>query len=514
MTAFDPRIGQRFVVGFHGVTAPDYILEWLGIGRIGGVILFDRNIESPEQLAALTRSLHAASETPILIGIDQEGGMVTRMRQARGFTESPGAMALAAATNRLQVTAEMSRILADEMKAMGINWTYAPVVDLSYNAENPTVGTRSFGRDPQAVGELAAMATTGFQSGGVMACAKHFPGLGNTNIDSHLDLPVLTTPLEQLIDTDLEPYRHVIQANIASIMTTHTVFNALDTEHPATVSEEIVQKLLRDELNYQGLVVSDCLEMKSITKHYSEGESSLRGILAGIDLLLISHTRSHQEAAFAAVDKAISEGRIAEVHIAASYERIMSAKASFKIDIEIIDPDSVGTAQHRAASIDIARAGVSLDGNLPSLTDKCVGVVEFGAFKDSIVMDTNRGEALAPRLAGLLPDYTTVMLNALSPESDIAEQAISLAQKVDVLVVVTRNAHLYEAQRNLAQNLLNAAQETVLVILRNPYDADVLSADAILCSFSPGAPSLQAVAGVLAGHYQPMGQRPVAAKVH
>lgn len=512
MTHFDKRIGQRFVVGFQGLTAPDYILEWLQTGRIGGVILFSRNVESPAQLASLTRSLHEASDTPILIGIDQEGGMVARLTHAQGFTESPGAMALAAATDNLALTQRMSRILGDEMLALGINWTYAPVVDLSYNAENPTVGTRSFGRDAEAVGALAAQATQGFQAGGVMACAKHFPGLGNTSTDSHLDLPALDTPLDQLISEDLAPYRHVVDADIASIMTTHTIFNALDTEHPATLSETIIQRLLREELAYDGLVVTDCLEMHAITKHYGEGESAVRGLLAGIDLLLISHTRSHQETAFTAVDNAVQEGRIPEATIASAHERIMRSKQRYPVSVDAINADAVGTDEHLQASIEVAKACITLHGDLPSFTDKRVALVEFGAFADSSVMDNTQADGLATHLAHKIDALTIATVHAITPDSAQIERAKQIIAECDVLILATRNAHVHEAQHTLAQALLVMAHKTVLVILRNPYDADVLSADTVISTFSPSAPSLVAVTDALLGAYQPNGRRPVGAE--
>lgn len=513
MTTLDPRIGQRFLVGFHGLVAPDYILEWLGAGRIAGVILFARNVESPQQLADLTRSLHAASNEPILIAIDQEGGMVARMRAQQGFTESPGAMALAAAQDAPDRTQAVSRLLADEMRAVGINWTFAPVVDLSYNADNPTVGTRSFGRDPQRVGQLAAQAVTGFQSGGVIACAKHFPGLGNTSIDSHLDLPTLSTPLAELLSGDLEPYRHVVDADIASIMTTHTIYEALDAEHPATLSPAAIQQLLRQELAYKGVVVTDCLEMQAITKHYGEGESAVLGILAGVDIMLISHTRSHQEAAFAAVDAAVQGGRIAEANLDAAHERVQALRTQYALTLDEIDPSHVASTQHQAIALDAAKAGISLTGTLPTLTDKRVGVIEFAAQVDSAVMDENDLTSFINALATHLPNATTSTLNTLQPTDAQIAQAQSLAESVDVLIVATRNAHIVSQQRERAAQLLSTAPESVLVVLRNPYDADLLSAATTLCTFGDSVPSLNAAALALSGAYQPTGQRPALAEV-
>ncbi|MCA9914198.1 MAG: beta-N-acetylhexosaminidase [Anaerolineae bacterium] len=509
----DPRIGQRFTVGFDGLTAPDYILDWLQKGRIGGIILFARNVKDPQQLAALTRSLHEASPTPILIGIDQEGGMVARLRQSQGFTESPGAMALAATQDKLHDTEAVSRMLADEMRSLGINWTYAPVLDLSYNADNPTVGTRSFGIDPQQVGELAAQATKGFQAGGVMACAKHFPGLGNTSIDSHLDLPSLDTPLDQLLENDLVPYQHVIDANIASIMTTHTIYSALDSEHPATLSEHVIHNLLRKQLGYSGVVVTDCLEMHAISKHYGQGESAVLGILAGVDILLISHTRSHQEAAFTAVDEAIQTGRITQENLDAAYERIMAMKAQYAIDATAINPANVNTEAHKQLALEVAKSAVSLAGQLPSLEGKRIGVIEFSSRRTSNVMEITDLTDLGHAIQNQLSVEEIVSLHGADPTESHLSQAEALAARVDVLLVATRNAHSNPTQQQLAQKFIKAAPESILLALRNPYDVDVIQADTALCTFGDSAPSLEAAALALKGAYQPTGQRPATAKV-
>jgi len=509
----DPRIAQRFTVGFDGLTAPDYILDWLQSGRIGGIILFARNVQSPEQLATLTRSLHEASETPILIGIDQEGGMVARLRQSQGFTESPGAMALAATQDKLQQTETISRMLADEMRSLGINWTYAPVVDLSYNADNPTVGTRSFGIDPQQVGELAAHATQGFQAGGVMACAKHFPGLGNTSVDSHLDLPSLDAPLDQLLVNDLVPYQHVIDANIASIMTTHTIYSALDSKYPATLSEIVIQDVLRKQLGYSGVVVTDCLEMHAITKHYGQGEAAVLGILADVDILLISHSRSHQEAAFAAVEEAVQAGRITQKNLDTAYERIMAIKAQYAIDAATINAAAVNTEAHKQLALEAAKSAVSLAGELSSLEGKRIGVIEFSARQHTELLEeidlTDFGRAIHQHMT---IDEIVALHPARQTESQL-DQVLALAARVDVLLVATRNAHSNPTQQQLAQKVIQAAPETVLLALRNPYDVDIIQVEPALCTFGDSAPSLEAAALALKGDYQPAGQRPASAKV-
>lgn len=234
MISIEDRVGQMLMAGFNGLTAPDYILDWLREGRLGGIILFARNVDSPAQLAALTTQLHQAAKYPLLIGIDQEGGTVARMRE--GFTESPGAMALASIRDDNEaVTESVSGVLAQEMRALGINWNYAPTVDISYNAANPSVGTRSFGSRPEQVAALAAAAVRGFQGAGVAACAKHFPGLGDTALDTHLHLPRLDASLERLLAVDLLPYRQAVASGLATIMTTHTIFTELDADRKSVV---------------------------------------------------------------------------------------------------------------------------------------------------------------------------------------------------------------------------------------------------------------------------------------
>ena len=202
--SLEDKIGQMLVVGFHGHKAPEHILDWLGEGRIGEVILFARNVDSPQQLSELTKVLHKAAKYPILVAIDQEGGTVARLRA--GYTESPGAMALGAADDT-GLTERVSEVLATELRALGINWNLAPAIDLTHNINNPSVGTRSIGVDPEHVSRHAIAQVNGFQNNGVAATAKHFPGKANTPVDPHVELPVIKGRLEDMWSTDLVPLR-------------------------------------------------------------------------------------------------------------------------------------------------------------------------------------------------------------------------------------------------------------------------------------------------------------------
>lgn len=511
MLTLEEKIGQMLLVGFDGLTAPDYILEWLAEGRISGVILFSRNVASPQQLADLTYACHAAAQSPILIGIDQEGGYVARLRE--GFTESPGAMALAAAKNGAEYAESVSRVLATEMRAVGINWTFAPVLDLSYNADNPTVGTRSFGSDVAHVSKLATASILGFQSGGVAACAKHFPGLGNTALDTHYSLPTLDTPLDHLLTHDLAPYQQAIDAGVASVMTTHTIYSVLDSQHPATLSPAVAQKLLRGQLAFPGVITSDCMEMQAITNHYGTGEAAVLAALAGVDLILVSHTRARQEASYNALLEAATSGRLPLEAIDAAYERINLMKGRFAIT-DAPNMDAIRAARHLNTVESAARAGtVLLKPNsdvLPLPQDQRVVLVEFASHLETGVVDEGGMTGLGAALNAKRPEVEHIALKTVDTSAEALSRAQQLAADADLLILATRNAHLFEAQLQMARDLIGRAKQVLHVCLRNPYDVPALpGAQAVICTCGDAEPSLQAAVDALLGAFTPEGTLPV-----
>lgn len=512
MMTIEQRIGRMFLVGFEGLSAPDYILEWLAEGRIGGVILFARNIGTPEQTAAMIESCHTAAKHPILVSIDQEGGTVARMRE--GYSESPGAMALSAAGNGAVLSEKMSRVLADEMRALGINWVYAPVVDITYNRDNPTVGTRSYGSDAERIAEMAGAAVRGFQAGGVAACAKHFPGLGNTAIDTHLALAVLDDPVEKLLTRDLIPYQELIRSGIMSIMTTHTVYKALDPELPATLSPVLVKRLLREKLGFAGVVTSDCMEMKAIADNWGPGESAVLAALAGLDVILVSHTRSMQEKAYEALMAAVKSGRVSESIIGEANARIERLHAQLaqaeKPPVSVIRSEA-----HQQIALEAARAGVvtlrSATEILPVKPDQRVGLIEFASILDSEVMERGEIAGFARHLHAAAPWIEHIALRSVGEKQEKKERAAALAESADTLIIATRNAHLIPEQAAAAKAYLHKAKRTVLICLRNPWDATELpEAQVALCTCGDSAPSLQAGAEALLGLFTPTGHLPLA----
>jgi len=511
MSSLREQVGRMLLVGFEGLHAPDPILRWLAEGQIGGVILFARNVESPAQLAELVRTVQAAAKHPPLIAIDQEGGIVARLRA--GFTESPGAMALGAADSE-ELAEQVAAALGAELHALGINFNLAPVVDIGHDSSNPVISTRTLGAQAARVSRLAVAQVRGFQSQGVGACAKHFPGHGNTPTDSHVSLPVVRGSLDFLWETDLVPFRATVEAGIASVMISHVKFEALDPEYPSTMSHKIITGLLREEVGFEGLIVTDCMEMQAITQNYGAGESAVRAALAGVDAMFFSHTVPNQQAAFDALLAAAESGRLSQAQIAAAHARLDAFVARFPA-CPPGDLSAIRQANHLAVCAAAAQAGtVLVSGGTDALPlrpgAQRIAVIEFASQMETLALDQTSSTGLRAALHAQAPTVEHLALNAADPQPAALEQARRLAREADVTLVATRSAHLIPRQRAIAQELLDLAPRAILVCLRNPYDAETLSgADAVLCTCGDGTPSLRAAVDALLGRFTPSARLPV-----
>jgi beta-N-acetylhexosaminidase len=292
--------------------------------QAGGLILFTRNLGSPEEIAALTTELRRHARVPPLIGIDQEGGRVCRL-PLPGLTFS-GNMALGA----LDVPARTRAValaIGRQLGAVGIDVDFAPVLDVNNNPLNPIIGVRSYGEDPDLVARHGIAAVAGFREAGILPVVKHFPGHGDTAADSHLELPVQAADRARLDRVELVPFRAAIgAAQPMAVMTTHILFPSLDPELPATLSRRILTGLLRTDLGYDGLVVTDCMEMEGIAGRWSPEEAAVLAIDAGADMLLVCHTLETQARMHGAVCEAVRSGRISEERLAGSLRRIEAAR--------------------------------------------------------------------------------------------------------------------------------------------------------------------------------------------
>lgn len=306
---FRRQAGQIAIAGFSGHSIPAGLKALAREFDLGGVIFFARNVESPEQVAELSREAQElARELPLWVSVDQEGGRVARLKSP--FTVWPPMQTLGRSGSD-DLAARFARALAAELKAVGISLDYTPVLDVATNPANPVIGDRSLAERAEDVARLGSVIIRTLQAEGIAASGKHFPGHGDTSVDSHLELPLVEHPPDRLEAVELVPFKAAIEAGVASIMTAHILIPALDEERPATLSSNIVDGLLKTQLGYDGLVLSDDLEMKAISGRYGIPEATVMAIAAGCDaVLMCGEDHDAQARALEAVIHAVEDGSI------------------------------------------------------------------------------------------------------------------------------------------------------------------------------------------------------------
>jgi beta-N-acetylhexosaminidase len=337
------KASSLFVVGFSGPTT-DRDIEQLIDQGITGAILFKRNIESPEQTLSLNRALKHRANRPFLCCVDQEGGRVARLR-GPPFTALPPMRQLARGGESAAERAGV--VLAREVRAAGFDWDFAPVLDVDTNPKNPVIGDRSFSSRPEQVVELGLALARGLEAEGVASCGKHFPGHGDTLQDSHHDLPRLPHDLERLRQVELVPFAAYARANLASIMTAHVIFESLDPGVPATLSEKVLTGLLRRELGFGGLIVSDDMEMKAVAEHYDLAAAVVQSLRAGVDLFLVCHRPDRQRASIEAIVRAVESGQVSRERFDEACERARMLAVRFAQGPEAGGFEALKTAEHR-----------------------------------------------------------------------------------------------------------------------------------------------------------------------
>lgn len=321
-------VGQLLIGSFGGSQVP---VEWRSLARefdLGGAILFSRNVEAPEQVAELALEIEALGRaSPLWVSVDQEGGRVARLKEP--FTRWPPMATLGRAGSEA-LAERFARALADELTAVGITLDYAPVLDVHTNPKNPVIGDRALAGVADEVARLGRVIIRTLQGNGIAACGKHFPGHGDTAADSHVELPLVEHPPERLRAVELEPFRAAIEEGVAFIMTAHVLVPAFDEERPATLSPKVVQAILRDELKFDGVILSDDLEMKAVTARTPVPESAVEAIRAGCDgVLICSGNIDVQAAALEALVHAVETGEIPARRIDDALRRLRRAKERF-----------------------------------------------------------------------------------------------------------------------------------------------------------------------------------------
>ncbi|MEU6280037.1 glycoside hydrolase family 3 N-terminal domain-containing protein [Streptomyces sp. NPDC047028] len=533
----EEKVGQLFVMRVYGhsATDPDQAdidanLDEIGVRtaaeliakyRVGGIIYFAwaHNTRDPQQIAALSNGIQRASleqprGLPVLITTDQEHGIVCRVGEPA--TLFPGAMAMGAGGSRSDART-LGRISGAELRAMGINQDYSPDADVNVNPANPVIGVRSFGADPDAVAGMVAAEVKGYQASRVAATAKHFPGHGDTATDSHTGFPVITHSRELWEKLDAVPFRAAVRAGIDAIMTAHIQFPALDDSgDPATLSHPILTGILRGELGYDGVVVTDSLGMEGVRTKYGDDRVPVLALKAGVDQLL---NPPSLDVAWHAVLKAVQDGELTEQRLDESILRILRLKARLGLFHRPYASSAgvertVGTRAHLAAADRIAERTTTLlvneDGILPFDRRTRRRVLVVGADPASPSGTTGPPTGVLAAALAELGFTATALSTGTAPSAATITKAVDAAGDADAVVVATYNVTAGSTQRTLVERLTATGRPVVAIAVRNPYDvAQLPSVKGCLASYSWTDVELRAAARVIAGRVSPRGTLPV-----
>ncbi|WP_436502171.1 glycoside hydrolase family 3 protein [Actinokineospora sp. HUAS TT18] len=530
----EQKVGQLFVVSVWGKAADevhsmnratygvDTPAEVVRRYQVGGVIYFNNsgtdNVDGPTQLASFSNGLQRAAlasgaRLPLVVAIDQEGGNVTRVEAPA--TEYPGNMAIGAGRSAADART-LASINGHELRAMGVNQNFAPVADVNSNPLNPVIGARSFSARPDLAADLVAAEVRGYQASGratgtVSSSAKHFPGHGDAATDSHTGLPVISRTAEEWRAVDLPPFRAAVAAGIDSIMTAHIQFPSLDpTGVPATVSRPIMTDLLRTEMGYQGVIVTDSLGMQGVREMFGDAEIPVLALEAGVDQLLMPPNLT---LAMDSVLAAVRSGRLTEERIDESVRRIVELKwkrgilARPLVNVERV-PALVGTPEHLAAVQRLTDRTVTVlnndNGLLPVRSPATALVVGVG----DTVNPAKSPTQLASHLSASGWTATALPTGTRPAEAKIAD-AVAAAQSVGVVVVLTNNLSANVAQRTLLTKLLETGRPVIAVASQVPYDAGFVRAPTWVATYSWRDVSLRSLTKVITGEIAPRGKLPV-----
>ncbi len=513
----EEQVGQLFMV-YSMQPVFDAELEAAIVeDHVSGVILFAPNVEHPAQVAELINQAQAAATTsgagiPLLVAVDQEGGLIARLRD--GFTRFPAQMAVGA-TQDPDDARLMALTMAQEMRALGVNMNLAPVLDVNSNPLNPVIGTRSFGGSPELVVQMGLPMIETYREQGVIATAKHFPGHGDTDVDSHYGLPTVPYSLDRLWAVELAPFQAAADAGVDVIMTAHVAFPAIDPRPgmPATLSSLVLGDLLCTQMGFDGVIATDSLGMGALSNVYDESEAAALALQAGADLLMFGndpgHTPAEARAAYAHVLGLVQSGAIPLERVEASVRRVLRLKVRYGLlTWQPVDPEvaarSCGTAEHRAAALQVALDSITLLAN--------DGLLPLSAERSALLVVPETVAGLDSTLRAYLPSLDLIVVS-LDPTAEQITAALAQAANADVIVVATWDATWHAGQVSLVQAL--AGRPLVVVALNTPYDLTPLQAagvtpSAYVCTYNDIPPSLEALAMVLSGNESPRGRLPVA----
>lgn len=504
--------GKLLVVGFEGKKMTPEIKELIHTYHVGGIILFSRNIGTPSEVLNLTTDLQrqakmAGYHYPLLICVDQENGIVRRLEA--GTTIFPGAMALGA-TDDVVNAYNVGFATGQELLGLGINWNLAPVVDVNNNPENPVIGVRSFGESPAKVAQFGKESMKGMQDAGVVTTLKHFPGHGDTNVDSHLALPVISHDLQRLKEVELPPFKACIAAGADTVMTAHIHFPAIDSEAdlPATLSEKVITGLLRQKLHYNGVVTTDCMEMDAISQTIGTEKGAVAAVKAGADLLMISHTFERQKGSIKEIVNALESGEIDINEILEANKRIQNLKEKYLDwdDMQFDDvavPENVGSNEHKELAAEVYQNSTTIvknNGLLPlNKNNKVLVIYPESSAIVQVEDEKNTQLNLGAVVQKYHPSARIKQLNDVLSGDDM-EEMVREAKQYDAVIVGTTAISPESNQFLLIKKLMDMGVPVVAVAMRTPYALSYFpDIPAYVCTYEFTPTALEVAAGAIFG---------------
>ncbi|WP_027965064.1 glycoside hydrolase family 3 protein [Halalkalibacillus halophilus] len=490
--------------------------------HLGGVILFAENVQDTAQTAELVSDYQAAAEKlGLMMTIDQEGGIVTRLQSG---TDMPGNMALGAA-NSEELSYNVGQAIGQELESLGINTNFAPVVDVNNNPDNPVIGVRSFGEDPELVANMGVAYTEGLQSAGVAATAKHFPGHGDTDVDSHLGLPEVPHDRERLDEVELYPFQRAMESGIDMIMTAHVTFPEIDDTTvtseatgeevtlPATLSHKVLTELMREDMGYDGVITTDAMNMQAITDHFGAVDAAIRAVEAGSDIVLMPV--GLEEVADGLLE-AIDEGDISEERIEESVERILTLKLERGILKEENPPsiqDKINNAEQVVGSDEHKQVEQEAAEQATTLVKNQEGALPLDVDSDDEVVVV--GNANVNDLADAVSSYHE-NITVIETTGELSEEERSIVSEVDAVITGSNTFNVNgrspdNSDMQLIQSLPNETDAPVIAVgIRNPYDVMAYpEVDAYIAQYGFNEANFEATAATIFGENNPSGKLPV-----
>ena len=510
------QIGQMIIAGFPSLEVDDQARRLVEEYQVGNFILFARNMKYARQTAALCDGLSRMTFEKLgvapFISADQEGGMVSRITE--GAALFSGAMALSAGAD-LQQARQVGKNCGQMLRSMGINVNFAPVLDVNIAPMNPIIGNRSYGDDPQRVADVGCAVMEGMVEGGVIATLKHYPGHGNVAVDSHLDLPTNDTDPDLLENTEFLPFKQAFDRGAPAVMSCHIRFPKIDPDLPATLSPAILTDLLRKKQGFKGLVFTDCMEMEAIQKGWGSAKGAVLAVLAGCDILCISHHVEAVRAACDAIYEAVQSGRIPRARIQETYDRIVAAKTRMGLTHRqevraqqahelVYAPEKVELHKR------LSRSSVTLisgDGSLVKNAKAPLFLSPVTKASTGVEDAEHNGLSFAylasKALGGSFMDIDR------EPDQAQREQILQAAKDHDVVVLAVQNARFRPGMRNLIEELGKLDCKLMVVLLAGPWDVSYMApTDAVLCIYEYTPLSVaSAVDALKTGEY--LGKLPV-----